>query len=111
MASNKHLRKHVIGLIQLGLKWLSGTSNVSQEEIEILKEVLEDLKKVNTLCRWCTSWPSHWEELPLRQTWETKSQTISDCGMDKPGTFSILFPKYPRLHFTATMKTSTASII
>ncbi|KAJ6111558.1 hypothetical protein N7523_007619 [Penicillium sp. IBT 18751x] len=44
MAPQKRFRKHALQLIEVALKWLSDTSNVSNVEIEELKETLEQVK-------------------------------------------------------------------
>ena len=45
MAPKKLLRKHALGLIEVALKWLSATSNMSKAEINEMKETLEQAKK------------------------------------------------------------------
>jgi hypothetical protein len=45
MASKKLFRKHALGLIEVALKWLSATSNVSKAEVDEIKETFEEVKK------------------------------------------------------------------
>ncbi|KAJ5197557.1 hypothetical protein N7449_008036 [Penicillium cf. viridicatum] len=45
MAPKKLFRRHALGLIEVALKWLSATSNVSKAEIDEMRETLEQAKK------------------------------------------------------------------
>ncbi|KAJ5796224.1 uncharacterized protein N7518_004764 [Penicillium psychrosexuale] len=45
MAPKKLFRRHALGLIEVALKWLSATSNVSKVEIDEMRETLEQAKK------------------------------------------------------------------
>jgi hypothetical protein len=45
MASKKLFRKHALGLIEVALRWLSATSNVSKAEVDEIKETFEEVKK------------------------------------------------------------------
>jgi hypothetical protein len=47
MARNKNpstQRNYVVRLLKIGLKWLSHTSNVSQAEIQEMKQTLEQIE-------------------------------------------------------------------